>query len=93
MNTIAIQGATQGHIHSGAQGKNGPIVVTLFNYDSPRVYVTEKHGLTASNFEGPMQGKTMVVLISAMGNGTIDINIHTQQNPDGEIRGQIMGTE
>ena len=93
VNTTAIQGATQGHIHSGAQGENGPIVVTLFEYDSPRDYVTEKHRFTASNFEGPMQGKMMADLISAMGNGTTYINIHTQQNPEGEIRGQIMGTD
>ncbi len=93
MNTTAIQGATQGHIHSGAQGENGPIVVTLFKYDSPREYVTEKHRFTAGNFEGPMQGKTMVDLKSAIENGTTYVNIHTQQNPDGEITGQIVGTD
>ncbi|MDN5846146.1 MAG: CHRD domain-containing protein [Candidatus Nitrosocosmicus sp.] len=89
----AIQGATQRLIHSEDQGENGPIVVTLFKYDSALDCVSEKHRFTASNFEGPMQGKTMADLISAMGNGTTDINIHTQQTPDGEIRGQIMGKD
>ncbi len=36
VNVTGIQGATQGHIHSGAEGENGPIVVTLFNFDSPQ---------------------------------------------------------
>jgi hypothetical protein len=32
LNATGIQGATQGHIHSGAQGENGPVVVTLFQF-------------------------------------------------------------
>ena len=31
-----IEGVTQGHIHSAAEGENGPIVVTLFNFESPQ---------------------------------------------------------
>lgn len=35
VNVTGIQGATQGHIHNAAEGENGPIVVTLFEFDSP----------------------------------------------------------
>jgi hypothetical protein len=37
-----------------------------------------------------MQGKTMQDLIAALKNGTTYINVHTEQNPNGEIRGQLM---
>jgi hypothetical protein len=90
VNVTGIQGVTQGHIHSGAEGENGPIVVTLFNFDSPQNEVLQYSNFTASNLEGPMQGKTMQDLIGAMKNGSTYINVHTEQNPNGEIRGQLM---
>ena len=92
VNVTGIQGVTQGHIHSGAEGENGPIVVTLFNFDSPQNEVLQDSNFTASNLEGPMQGKTMQDLIAAMKNGSTYINVHTEQNPNGEIRGQLMNT-
>lgn len=90
VNVTGIQGVTQGHIHSGAQGENGPIVVTLFKYDSPQNGVTESDNITATNLEGPMQGKTIPDLISAMKNGSTYVNVHTVQNPNGEVRGQLV---
>ena len=92
VNVTGIQGITQGHIHSGAEGENGPIVVTLFNFDSPQNEVLQDSNFTASNLEGPMEGKTMQDLIAAMKNGSTYINVHTEQNPNGEIRGQLMNT-
>ena len=90
VNVTGIQGVTQGHIHSGAEGENGPIVVTLFSFDSPQNEVLQYSNFTASNLEGPMEGKTMQDLIAAMKNGSTYINVHTEQNPNGEIRGQLM---
>jgi hypothetical protein len=90
VNVTGIQGVTQGHIHSGAEGENGPIVVTLFNFDSPQNEVLQYSNFTASNLEGPMQEKTMQDLIAAMKNNSTYINVHTEQNPNGEIRGQLM---
>jgi hypothetical protein len=90
VNVTGIQGVTQGHIHSGAEGENGPIVVTLFSFDSPQNEVLQDSNFTASNLEGPMEGKTMQDLIAAMKNGSTYINVHTEQNPNGEIRGQLM---
>jgi hypothetical protein len=43
--------------------------------------------------EGPMQGKTISDLATAMKNGSTYANIHTEQNPNGEIRGQIMNAQ
>jgi len=37
--------------------------------------------------EGPLAGKELSDLAIAGANGTLYVNIHTQQNPNGEIRG------
>jgi hypothetical protein len=84
-----IQGVTAGHIHSGKQGENGPVVVTLFSNDSPTNEVLETGSITTDKLEGPMTGKQLTDLVTAMTNGDTYVNIHTEQNPNGEIRGQI----
>jgi hypothetical protein len=91
VNATNIQGVTAGHIHSGKQGENGPIVVTLFKYDSPMNQVSESGSITADKLEGPMAGKQLLDLSTAMSNGETYVNIHTEQNPNGEIRGQVTG--
>jgi hypothetical protein len=90
INVTGTEGVTQGHIHSGAEGENGPIVVTLLNFESPQSAVLENGTFTESNLEGPMQGKTIPDLIAAMKNGSTYVNVHTEQNPEGEVRGQLV---
>ena len=91
VNATNIQGVTAGHIHQGAQGQNGEVVVPLFNYDTPQNMVSENGTISADMLAGPMEGKTIAELITAMKDGNTYVNIHTEQNPNGEIRGQIMG--
>jgi hypothetical protein len=88
VNATNIEGVTAGHIHLGAKGENGPIVVTLFKYDSPMNEVSENGTITADKLEGPMAGKQISDLATAGANGTLYVNVHTEQNPNGEIRGQ-----
>jgi hypothetical protein len=88
VNATNIEGATAGHIHLGKEGENGPVVVTLFKYDSPMNEVSENGTITADTLEGPMAGKQISDLATAGANGTLYVNIHTEQNPNGEIRGQ-----
>ncbi len=90
VNATNIQGVTAGHIHSAEKGANGEVVVTLFQFDSAQNQVSENGTITADKLEGPMKGKTISDLQNAMNNATTYVNIHTQQNPNGEIRGQIM---
>lgn len=45
VNASNIQGVTAGHIHSGKQGENSPVVVTLFKYDSPMNQLLKKSQL------------------------------------------------
>ena len=40
--------------------------------------------------EGPMKGKQSSDLATAMSNGSTYVNVHTEQHPNCEIRGQIM---
>ena len=87
INATNIEGVTAGHVHLGAPGENGPIVVTLFKYDTPINEVSENGTITADNLEGPMAGKQISDLISAGNNLTLYVNVHTEQNPNGEIRG------
>ena len=81
------------HIHNGKQGENGPPIVPLFKSDSPTVLINGKlanGNITPSMLAGPMAGKSISDLITVLGNGETYVNVHTQQNPNGEIRGQIM---
>ena len=92
VNATGLQGVTAGHIHSGEKGKNGDVVVTLFKFETPKNEVSENGTITADKLEGPMQGKQISDLAAAMKNGSTYVNIHTEQNPNGEIRGQIMSS-
>ncbi|MBF0552163.1 MAG: CHRD domain-containing protein [Deltaproteobacteria bacterium] len=83
-NTRAISGrvtitgltnVTGAHIHSGAVGVNGPIIVPLV-IDGQSITVPAGAGLTDSQFNSFM-------------NGGLYLNVHTSAFPDGEIRGQI----
>jgi CHRD domain-containing protein len=89
INASNIQDATAGHIHLGAKGENGPVVYTLFKYDTPVNEVSEKGSIIENKFEGPMTGKHMSDLAKAGVEGMLYINIHSEQNPNGELRGQI----
>src|ERR671914_2808868 len=84
VNATNIEGVTAGHIHLGARGENGPIVVTLFKYDTPMNEVSENGTFTADKLEGPYAG----MQISEIPQTPLYVNIHTEQNPNGEIRGQ-----
>lgn len=50
--------------------------------------VSENGTITADKLEGPLAGKQLSDLITAGANGTLYINVHTEGNPNGEIRGQ-----
>jgi hypothetical protein len=89
-----IEGVTQGHIHRGTSSENGPVVVSLFNASTPTTpvpggQVAEGH-ITSADLMGPLQGMQLDDLIALMQNGTAYVNVHTEQNPEGEIRGTVQ---
>ena len=90
-----IEGVTAAHIHQGKEGQNGPVIVTLFKADNETgtgaLNGRLAGGIIAMNMlEGPMAGKTLEGdLAKAIQNGEAYVNVHTTENPDGAIRGQI----
>ena len=88
-----IQGVTGGHIHSGKEGKNGPVIVTLLKNESPANEVSETSSITADKLEGSVAGQQLSDLVTAMSNGETYVNIHTESyRTNGEIRGQITSS-
>jgi len=92
LNVTDMQGVTQAHIHTGKVGENGPVVVTLYKSETPQpINGKLSYGnITANLLEGPMKGKQISDLATAMSNGSTYVNVHTEKYPNGEIRGQIM---
>jgi hypothetical protein len=84
---------TQAHIHQGNSSEDGPIIVQLFNASTPTGPVSrelaEGH-ITPANFVGSLQGKQLDDFIALMQNGTAYVDVHTEQNPQGEIRGTVL---
>ncbi|MGZ5491503.1 MAG: CHRD domain-containing protein [Nitrososphaeraceae archaeon] len=95
VNVSKIDKVTAAHIHSGKTGENGPIVVTLFKTESPSSEsmngILTSGNITNADLEGPMAGKTLIDLNKAMELGETYVNVHTEEHPNGEIRGQIKG--
>jgi hypothetical protein len=85
-----IVGATQAHIHQGSESENGDPVVWLFNSTEPTDEedgTLESGDFTAEDFVGPLQGQNMSDLVELMDDGQAYVNVHTEANPGGEIRG------
>jgi hypothetical protein len=85
INVKNIDKVLYAHIHEGKDGVNGPIVVTLFNPSSPTGTIDGTFG--SSIFEGSLKGKQMSDLLDLIKNKQAYVNVHTVQNPPGEIRG------
>jgi hypothetical protein len=95
VNVTDMDKVNAAHIHLAEAGKNGPVVLTLF-MGGPTEQVNGTVGeanVTASNLEGPMKGKDLTDLVTAMKNGTTYVNVHTTDFPDGEIRGQLKDSK
>lgn len=72
-----INGATRGHIHEAAAGKNGPIVVEFFEAGA-----TQLQGCTS-----PKPGTTAREILKDPAN--YYVNIHNDEYPAGAVRGQL----
>lgn len=76
--------ANAAHIHTGAVGANGEVILPLVAGPSPMVGT-----LTAADFKASGAVTTFAEAVAAIKAGTTYFNIHTTANPGGEVRGQI----
>ena len=83
---------TAGHIHVGAKGIAGPVVI-----DFPGIggrlgdFITTFRVGEAAFRPNPAIGINSIEdVIQALANGNAYVNIHTTTNPGGEIRGQLV---
>ena len=75
---------TMAHIHKGAAGTNGDVVVNFFANESP---------LDASSKSGCVQAKDAVVKGLAANPSNYYVNLHSPEFPKGAIRGQTALAE
>lgn len=73
--THDVQGTTASHIHAGVAGENGGII---FPFDSPESPISQSFEVS------PDEVTTLLA-------GGFYVNVHSQTNAEGEIRGQITG--
>lgn len=73
--TTGVQG-TMAHIHQGAKGQNGPVIVPL-----------TKSGDT---YTAPAGAKLTDAQMQAFKAGNLYVNVHTDRNKGGEVRAQLQ---
>lgn len=97
--TAPIENLTQAHIHLGARGQNGPVVAFLFglvaegvDFEAGDVIATgvldDDDVIARPGFDG-----TLAALVQRIRDGRTYANVHTQANPGGEVRGQLVITD
>jgi hypothetical protein len=93
----SIDSITMVHIHAGASGANGPIMVWFFPTEaSTTAGPGTRAGINgvvrvgrinrANRYIAPF---TLDSVLARMRNGTAYVNVHTRRNGGGEIRGQV----
>ena len=77
---VVIDGmnATAAHIHQGAKGANGPVIIPLVRTSDDTFTVPENAHLTDAQYD-------------SYNNGDLYVNVHSAAYPGGEIRLQLVG--
>jgi hypothetical protein len=77
--TVTGMTATASHIHQGARGANGPVIVPFV-----------KEG--DNTFVAPPGAKMTEEQCKAYKSGNTYVNVHSAKNPGGEVRAQLKGS-
>ena len=83
LNVKDLNNFMMAHIHQGKSGENGQPVVMLS---------MGKAKITPGDLQGPLAGKQLSDLVKLIQDGDTYVNVHTQQNQNGEIRGQLASS-
>jgi hypothetical protein len=70
--------ATAAHIHEGAAGSNGPVIVPFTKTGDNQFSAPEGARMTEAQYAAYKAGRTYV-------------NVHSARNPGGEVRAQLKG--
>ncbi|MCW9708684.1 CHRD domain-containing protein [Fodinibius salsisoli] len=91
-----IENVLMAHIHNAPAGENGGVVVWLYpSAPPPQLIEGRTQGIlaegtiTADDLVGSLAGQSLDILLEEMKAGRTYVNVHTEQNPGGEVRGQI----
>ena len=77
--TVTGMTATASHIHQGARGANGPVIVPFVKQGD-------------DTFVAPPGAKMTEEQCKAYKAGNTYVNVHSAKNPGGEIRAQLKGS-
>ncbi len=93
-----IENVRMAHIHLAPAGENGPVVAWLYPSAPPAQKIEGRFDgnlatgvITTEDLSGPLDEDELSDLIYQMAAGNTYVNVHTDQYPRGEIRGQITG--
>jgi len=95
LNLTGITDPTMADIHMGERGTEGVILADLLNLlKSPKIEKTAERTIVTGNIsayelQGPMKGKTLADLQSAIKALDVYTDLHTKSHPDGQLRGTI----
>jgi len=76
--TVTGMTATASHMHEGAAGTNGPVIVPFVKTGDNTFAAADGAKLTEAQYESYKAGKLYV-------------NVHSAKSPGGEVRGQLKG--
>ena len=79
--TVTVTGftPTAAHIHRGVAGANGPVVLTLTKTGENTFAVPDRTFVSDSD-------------LLAYNSNELYVNVHSEKNPNGEVRGQLRPT-
>lgn len=88
VNATGIDKVTMAHIHNAKTGENGDPIAMLQIAKTSGPTLAQGN-ITGSDLMGSLAGKSIADLVAKMQSGETYVNVHTDANPNGEIRGQI----
>jgi hypothetical protein len=86
-----IRDANAAHIRKGRKGEAGPPQVGLFSGERKGKFsgTLSEGAITEKDLLGDLQGKPLKELLILIKAEDVYVNVHTDTNPGGEIRGQM----
>ncbi len=92
-----IENVRMAHIHLAPADANGPVVAWLYPPRPPAELIPGRFNgilaegvITDDALVGPLEDMTIDDLLDEIRAGNTYVNVHTNQHPGGEVRGQIF---